>query len=396
MSHRRILLVFFLLAADTHAKPLSQERTRLVVTSRGAYRVPAGEHNPNGGVPSAAEPIVKPPARLVVPDADSDPSSGTTTSVMPIATPYFQAQLVHAWPHDASAFTEGFGFAAFPVMFESTGLFAADTTMSSSSSAWASGSASSVRLTNFHTGRILLHRELDARVFAEGSCILDGVLVVVSYSSNAVLLFDAKTLEPLPHGGRDGAAPRFPPQGPLSAWGITTDGVRFFVSDGTADIHVLSKTFEHLDTITVHDGDVLVRDLNELEFVEGLIYANILGKHCLVKILPETGDVVGIVHVDSQKLFPQNPNELSNVLNGIAYDSARKLLVVTGKLWPHAFQIREVPVQATDGLKQTCYSTRMIDYRHSVLGLQNALPLIPMPTAKGVRAQASLRRGGGA
>ena len=360
----------------------SAPRSRVVLTADGAYRVPldepSRESSPSLRLPStlaAATTTTTAIARNAAGASDvAGASSSHAASSFPatVDTPYFEAQLIRTWAHDASAFTEGLGFTTFPLLYESTGLY---------SNLTFHQSASSVRIVDYRTGQIKLHRELESRAFAEGSVALGGFLYVFSYSSNIVRLFNAQTLEPvqIPEknrhinsggaGGSSGDATNeltLPPEGPLQGWGATTDGSRIIISDGTSSLHIIDQNLRHLETITVKDGDMLVRDLNELEWVDGLIYANVLGINCIAKILPETGDIVGWIHVPVDKLWPENPDPLSNVLNGIAYDPARKVLLITGKLWPHVFQVETGGRLPKDhDLKGVCASLRKIDYRHT-------------------------------
>lgn len=366
-----------------------------MLTANGAYRVPLdGADTVQDAAHSAAAPPSRPtqmlpsqsistPIRTSYPGAPATASATISPPPASVDTPYFEAQLIRTWAHDASAFTEGLGFTKFPLLYESTGLY---------SNLTFHQSASSVRIVDYRTGQIKLHRELDSRAFAEGSVMLGGFLYVFSYSSNIVRLFNADTLEPVQipernrniNNGGGGAINELtlPPEGPFQGWGATTDGSRIIISDGTSSLHFIDRNLRHLETITVRDGDTLVRDLNELEWVDGLIYANVLGVNCIAKILPETGDIVGWIHVPVDKLWPENPDPLSNVLNGIAYDPARKLLLITGKLWPHVFQVETGGrLPKSHSLTGVCASLRKIDYRHTSVqgGLKDFL--VKMPNA---------------
>jgi glutamine cyclotransferase len=129
-------------------------------------------------------------------------------------------------------------------------------------------------------------------------------------------------------------------------WGLTTDGRDLFMSDGSAEIRVLdARTFAEKRRIKVRDGGKPVEKLNELEFVEGEIYANIWHSDRIARISPQTGRVVGWIDLTGI-LGPFYQREAEAVLNGIAYDSQEKRLFVTGKLWPKIFEIRVVPKQS--------------------------------------------------
>jgi glutaminyl-peptide cyclotransferase len=128
-------------------------------------------------------------------------------------------------------------------------------------------------------------------------------------------------------------------------WGLATNGKsnELFLSDGTAEIRVLDgDTLAEKRRIAVHDGDTPVTQLNELEFVEGEVFANVWQTDRIARISPQSGEVVGWIDLTGL-LSPIYRLESGAVLNGIAYDSDRKRLFVTGKLWPTLFQIRLVP-----------------------------------------------------
>jgi glutaminyl-peptide cyclotransferase len=126
-------------------------------------------------------------------------------------------------------------------------------------------------------------------------------------------------------------------------WGLTTDGHDLFMSDGSAEIRVLDAgTFAEKRRIKVRDGSKQVEQLNELEFVDGEIYANIWHSDRIARISPQTGQIVGWIDLTGI-LGPFYQRQEEAVLNGIAYDSKGKRLFVTGKLWPKIFEIRVVP-----------------------------------------------------
>ena len=311
----------------------------------------------------------------------SSPTTSTTT-------PLYRATIVKAWPHSTALFTEGFGFVPrdllhqndHPVIYESTGLYL--------------NQSASIRLNDYRTNSIILHRALPRGLFAEGCSLIGGVLFLATLSSNKLFLFEATTLKPLPI-----QEIRLPTQGPYHAWGMTTDPMTdlLYVSDGTSEIHVISIASTgittHVLSINVHDGDTPIRELNELEWVNGLIYANVLGTSCICKILPQTGDVVGWINFEHA--FQKWPDVGDNTfllqqMNGIAYDKYAKVLLVTGKLWPYIFEITE-GYPTTDELSENeiskCKPKRVMDYKHAHLGINNKLPLIPFPTANGVRSR---------
>ena len=126
-------------------------------------------------------------------------------------------------------------------------------------------------------------------------------------------------------------------------WGLATDGREIFMSDGTPEIRVLDPdTLAERRRFTVHDGNALIKELNELEVVDGEIFANIWQTDRIARISPQNGEVVGWIDLRGL-LSPVYRLESGAVLNGIAYDSERRRLFVTGKLWPKIFEIQLVP-----------------------------------------------------
>jgi len=126
-------------------------------------------------------------------------------------------------------------------------------------------------------------------------------------------------------------------------WGLTHDGKRFILSDGTSQLRFLDpETFRELGRVTVMDGQAPVRDLNELEYIRGEIYANVWHTDRIARISPETGRVVR--WIDLRGLMSGGYKlDQEAVLNGIAHDPARNRLFVTGKLWPRLFEIEIIP-----------------------------------------------------
>jgi glutamine cyclotransferase len=308
-------------------------------------------------------------------------------------TPLYRAEIVLAHPHSTNSFTEGFGFVprsllgqnVNPVVYESTGLYHTD-------------KPASIALTDYHTDRAILSRDLTRGLFAEG-CTIGGqenkIIYLATLSSNKIFAFDAVTLQPT------GIVHRFPSNSEiLHGWGLTSnpDTQVLYVSDGTSQIHMVSIDPDQeeaifVGTIHVHDGDTPIRELNELEWVNGLIYANVLGQSCIVKILPETGDVVGWVSLAKalQKYPHIGTNEvLLRQMNGIAYDPFSKVLLVTGKLWPLTFEIKEgVPLVGPTANQEinACRPETMRKVDNSMIhaGINNKLPYISMMTDQEAR-----------
>lgn len=230
---------------------------------------------------------------------------------IPAAAPVFGYEIVNRYPHDPEAFTQGLiyrdGF-----LYESTGLHG----------------RSSLRKVRLETGQVVARREIDRRYFAEGLTDWGDRLIQLTWESNIGFVYDLSSFTLL-------RTFDYPGEG----WGITHDGRRLIMSDGTPALRFLDPaTFRETGRLVVRDGGRPVDDLNELEFVEGEIYANVWLTDRIAIIAPDSGRVSA--WVDLGGLLPRRTLRGDDVLNGIAYDAARKRLFVTGKLWPALFEIR--------------------------------------------------------
>lgn len=227
------------------------------------------------------------------------------------AAPVYGYRIERTYPHDRGAFTQGLlyrdGF-----LYESTGLHG----------------RSSIRRVRLETGEVVKQRNLEALYFAEGLTDWDDSLVLLTWQSQRGFVFDLETFEP--RGGF-----RYYGEG----WGLTHDGERLVMSDGTASLRFLDPTtFKELSRLPVTDGGTPVAGLNELEYVRGEIYANVWPTNRIARISPRTGRVTG--WIDLSGLLPESARTgETDVLNGIAYDAGGDRLFVTGKCWPTLYQI---------------------------------------------------------
>jgi glutamine cyclotransferase len=179
---------------------------------------------------------------------------------------------------------------------------------------------------------VVQQHRLDAAYFAEGLAEWNGQLVQLTWRSNIAFVYDLASFALRRTFGYAG-----------EGWGLTRDREGFILSDGTEQLRFLHPdTFREVRRVTVTDGGVPVRDLNELEYVRGEVFANVWHTDRTARISPESGRVVG--WIDLRGLMPTayqlNPEA---VLNGIAYDAANNRLFVTGKLWPRLFEIEVIP-----------------------------------------------------
>ena len=225
--------------------------------------------------------------------------------------PVYTYNIVNIYPHDPGAFTQGLVFEN-GVLYEGTGGFGNST----------------LRRVELETGAILQIRELSAQFFGEGITIYGNKIIQLTWQSNIGFVYDKNSFELLQGFNYS-----------TEGWGITHDGERLIMSDGTSTLHFLDpETFEEIGQLEVFDNDGPVIRLNELEYIQGEIYANVWQTDRIARIAPETGQVIGWVELGGL-LTTEDRLEPVDVLNGIAYDANTDRLFVTGKLWPKLFEI---------------------------------------------------------
>jgi len=226
--------------------------------------------------------------------------------------PSFTYALVKARPHDRGAFTEGLVFWN-GMLIESTGLYGHST----------------LRKVDLETGRVTQEVDLPANLFGEGIAVLGGKIYQLTWQSHRAFVYDVGTLT------REGEF-SFTGEG----WGLTTDGQSLIMTDGTSRIRFIDPaTFRVTRTIDVRAHGQPIRNLNELEFVKGELYANVWQTKFILRIDPATGRILG--SVDFVGLLPEAdyaPD--TDVMNGIAYDADGDRLFVTGKNWPKLFEVK--------------------------------------------------------
>jgi glutaminyl-peptide cyclotransferase len=228
------------------------------------------------------------------------------------AVPVYGYTVKKAYPHDAGAFTQGLFFQD-GYLYESTGL----------------NGRSSVRRVELESGKVLQKRDIPQQYFGEGIAPMGGDIVALTWTTQTGFIFDAKTF-----------ALKQTFNYPGEGWALTTDGERLYMSDGTPYIRVLDgKTLGQTRRIRVTVDGAPVDQINELEWVEGEIYANIWQTDRIARIDPFSGRVVGWIDLSGLAAQAGIVPGADNVLNGIAYDSKAHRLFVTGKLWPKVFEI---------------------------------------------------------
>ncbi len=220
--------------------------------------------------------------------------------------------VVKAFPHDPTSFIQGLTIHQGR-LFESTG----------QDNSW----ISEVDIaTGKHDKKIIL----DKKYFGEGICILNSKLYQLTWQNHIGFVYDLKTFNKLSEF-------KYSHEG----WGITHNGKNLIVSDGTDKLHFLDTlTLKEILTLTVKDEQADIDNLNELEYIEGYVFANQWQTNYILKIDPNSGKVVGRMEMSplSERMNLLNPS--ADVLNGIAYEQKSKTLLVTGKLWPTLFAIR--------------------------------------------------------
>lgn len=234
--------------------------------------------------------------------------------------PVYSYNIVNTYPHDRDAFTQGLVFED-GVLYEGTGRFG----------------HSSLRRVELETGDILQIRELSTQLFGEGITIYRDKIIQLTWQSNIGFVYDKNSFELLQEFNYS-----------TEGWGITHDGNRLIMSDGTSTLHFLDpQTFGEIGQLGVFDNNGPVTSLNELEYVQGEIYANVWQTDRVARIAPETGRVIGWINLEGL-LTTEDCSEPVDVLNGIAYDAKTNRLFVTGKLWPKLFEIELVPLGPLD------------------------------------------------
>ena len=232
--------------------------------------------------------------------------------------PEYGYEVVHVYPHDAQAYTQGL-FYLNGVLYEGTGL----------------NGRSSIRKVKLETGEVLEKRDIPEQYFGEGIVNWTDRLLEITWQSQTGFIYDLGNFNPRSQF-------TYPGEG----WGLTQDGKRIIMSDGTPEIRFWDpETLRETGRIVVTDDGNPVAELNELEWVKGEIYANVYQTWRIARIDPGSGKVVGWIDL-SGILTPEEVRQVNvqsgNVLNGIAYDAKGDRLYVTGKLWPKLFEIQLV------------------------------------------------------
>ncbi|MBP5571418.1 MAG: glutaminyl-peptide cyclotransferase [Bacteroidales bacterium] len=222
----------------------------------------------------------------------------------------YELEVVGEYQHDVQAYTQGLFFHA-DTLYESTGL----------------NGKSSLRKVELSSGKVLDSKKIGKKYFAEGSCVLGDKLYVLTWQNQVVFVYDASSLEYQ-------MSYSFAREG----WGLTTDGKQLIASDGSSRLTFYNSDLQQVRSITVTMNGRPVRLLNELEWVDGRIWANVYTSDIIVVINPSTGRVEATI--DCTGLLPDKLRTRdTDVLNGIAVDSSGRIFL-TGKNWPRLYEVK--------------------------------------------------------
>jgi glutaminyl-peptide cyclotransferase len=228
------------------------------------------------------------------------------------SAPVHSYKIVKAYPHDPTAFTEGLEFHG-GALWESTGL----------------NGSSSIRKVDLATGKVLENHPLSTLYFGEGITFFADRLFQLTYTSGVAFVYDPKTFKQVESFHYSG-----------EGWALTHDSKHLIMDDGSSALRFLDPATFHEDTrLVVREGLRPIANLNELELIEGEIWANIWMKEIVARIDPRSGQVNSWVDFTGLRQ-EAGCREDCDVLNGIAYDAARKRIFVTGKRWPKLFEIQ--------------------------------------------------------
>jgi len=228
----------------------------------------------------------------------------------------FTYEVINTYPHDITAYTQGLEFDG-DLLYESTGL----------------NGKSSLRKVDYRNGEILKNKPLDKSFFGEGLTILENRIIQLTWKSQKGFVYDKTSLN---------IEKSFPYQESKEGWGLCNDGNKLYKSDGSERIwQINSNNFIEENSIQVMTNKLAIKNLNELEWVDGKIFANTyqFQKDVVVIINPENGAVEGVVDFSGLK-EKTNQHPQLNVFNGIAYHKKRKTFFVTGKNWDKLFEVK--------------------------------------------------------
>lgn len=232
----------------------------------------------------------------------------------PVGPERLVVRVIATYPHDTEAFTQGLLWHEGH-LYESTGLHGRST----------------VREVDLETGEVLRRREVGRDYFAEGMALVGGELIQLTWQEERAFVYRVGDFSPVREIPYDG-----------EGWGLTYDGTHLVMSDGSDHLTFRDpRTLAVARRVRVHDMRGAIEDLNELEHVDGAIWANVWQTNHILRIDPRTGRVTAMV--DAAHLLTDEEEMRADVLNGIAWVPEREHFLITGKNWPHLFEVEFVP-----------------------------------------------------
>lgn len=224
-------------------------------------------------------------------------------------------EIVRKYPHDPNAFTQGLVYLE-GVLYEGTGI----------------NGRSSLRKVELESGKVLQQRDIEERFFGEGIAVFANRVLQITWQAKTAFAYDLETFEPLAQFSYS-----------TEGWGLTHDGERLIMSDGTSTLYFRDPfSFEQTGQVAVRQGDKPVANLNELEYINGEVYANIWQTDHIARIDPQSGQITAWIDLSGLLSAEDRGQERVDVLNGIAYDPSGDRLFVTGKWWPMLYEIKLV------------------------------------------------------
>jgi glutamine cyclotransferase len=252
-----------------------------------------------------------------------DQDASTNIVLMAAKAPEdYTFKVLKVYPHDTSSYTEGLIYQD-GVLFESGGGH-----LKTSAEEGYTGQ-SSIREESLETGKVIKKTMVDPKIFGEGIAIVGNKIIQLTWTEKIAYIYDKSTLKLLS---------TFPNNIGVEGWGMTQDATKLYMDDSTNRIWFIDKNqWKAIGYIDVYDDKGPINSLNELEYIDGKIYANVYTKDYIVVIDPKTGAV--LQKIDMSSLYPQPRIPPAEVLNGIAYDAQGKRIFVTGKKWQHLYQV---------------------------------------------------------
>ena len=258
---------------------------------------------------------------LVYFGGDSSEATARIELVSDVQPKLLKYTIVNTFPHDTAAYTQGLEFYR-DTLFEGTGNGQGES---------GKKGISSLRKTDYKTGKVYKKVELAEKFFGEGITVLNNKVYQLTWLNKEGYVYNADTFKKVK---------TFPYFKDMQGWGLTTDGTYLYMTDSTENIHIIDpNTFQPIGSIFVYSLDSKIKGVNELEWVNGKIYGNVYQKDAIAVINPKNGAVEAIINLaDLKKKITQRID--TDVLNGIAYNAKTKTFFVTGKNWDKMFEIK--------------------------------------------------------